>query len=743
MRNPLLTAYLLQHYDAMLRALRLPNERLSRSPSRTKSIRQHSPVKALASLFGGSNRHAPAESTSSASTSIPFVARPNLGPKFKSESKIERLSEALTKSTSIATIVPNESNATNLYPTSSLEAALETLVLGLRARKGNVIGRIITNRSAADEASVNLLYNGLLEQPEDHEQVAQAPVDALFAAFEKFLKVAWRETLGPILDTAILDELQTKSCTLSPIDFEELLTTKIDEMTPQNRRAFRVVVGMLVDLLDGTGNDGDRGALMATVTEIMVCEGNPHDYMSLFDRLVEEHDVILNEAFHSNTPYYGSTAARSTTTATGSLSSKASSFGKRLGFGSLGRKGSKTDVKPGSQAAPNNTHSLLGRSRSIDWGKNVSSLSRPTSKDQPAASDNGSRPGTGKSLEQPEPIEPLKQSGLFAKASAPRKKRRSSLSDIDTLPSVNTSPFWNSPGPRRPEQSPLVSRNGVSPLRPGTPSILSRPRPRLDVAPSPPSSSHSSFLGRAAQSGYATVTPSASPTRSNAVRHRALTKKENQAPPIPTTEMSPPSSNHTLGRAQSTQIRHQRILSNLSPVKAPLSERPGSGNTPPPPLSLPNSRNPSDKDAVPSKLRTPSPFPLKALQARPRAQTTTQVSHQTSDIASRVTDQETAISQAESGLLVELAKIGQEMAAVPFSPTRMGSRREDGMKQVGGTGTTPRKENIEGRLRALEAKVPHLFRGLAERTRVLEEEVRKEIRERDERIRELEGQLQR
>lgn len=138
---------------------------------------------------------------------------------------------------------------------------------------------------------------------------------------------------------------------------------------------------------------------------------------------------------------------------------------------------------------------------------------------------------------------------------------------------------------------------------------------------------------------------------------------------------------------------------------------------------------------------------MKALQAKPKQQmshtaqklqpSTSVNTANSAELTDRIDDNATAIANAETSLMAELAKIGNEMSAVPSTPSRMGSRREDSLRQ-GVTGTTPRKENLEGRLKALEMKVPHLFRGLAERTRALEEEVARK----DERIAELETALE-
>ncbi|KAL9089336.1 MAG: hypothetical protein Q9159_002637 [Coniocarpon cinnabarinum] len=750
MRNPALTRYLLQHYDAILRAIQLPSERLSRSRSRTKTLRQHSPVKAIANLFGGSSKqsheqpshHAPSKSASSISS------RPHLGPKSRSESKMDlKLEPFTTTSSTTATIVTNETGTSNIDMMANLDAGLETCVLALRARKGNIIGRVITNRSGANETTVDQIYKSLLERPEDHEPTSQAPVDALFAAFERFLKEAWAEKLGPVLDGSVLKELQAKSEMLPPVDFEDFLTTKIDDMIPQNRRALRGIIGLLIDLLDGTGNDGDRGALMATITEMMVCEGNPHDYMPLFDRLVEEHDVILSETYHSTTPKYGSTATRSAHT--GSFSSKASSLGRRLGFGTLSRKNSRPDALNAALTAQNDPRALLGRTKSFDWNKVSSPLSRPGSRDRPPTGSSESRPGTGKLIDQEEPINNFK---IGIKEANPRKKRRSSLSDIEGLPSVNTSPFWNSPSPRRPEASPLTNKAGLRLGHQQTPSMLSRPRPRLNISNSPPvippQTSQSPFLGRAAQSGSATVSPSASPARANAVKHRMTTpKKENETPRLAANRTPSPSPANTLNRAQSSPVRNPRQSSNLPPPRAPLSERPGSGNTPPPLFSNSGTRPASSKESSPSKLRTPSPSPSKSLNPRPRA-STTQIGRDSlpkAGLNDRLAENQSAIANAEADLMAELEKIGQELKTAPSTPSRMASRRETSLNRhgsrLGPAGLNARNDQLEARLKALELNVPKMFQGLTEQTKALEAEVKEELAGKDRRIEELEVAL--
>lgn len=46
-------------------------------------------------------------------------------------------------------------------------------------------------------------------------------------------------------------------------------------------------------LLDASGNDGDRGALTAAFAEILVREGDPHEYITLLDRLVDDSERLF------------------------------------------------------------------------------------------------------------------------------------------------------------------------------------------------------------------------------------------------------------------------------------------------------------------------------------------------------------------------------------------------------------------------------------------------------------------
>ena len=47
-------------------------------------------------------------------------------------------------------------------------------------------------------------------------------------------------------------------------------------------------------LLDASGNDGDRGALIASFAEALVLDRNPHEYITLLERLVDDYDSLFD-----------------------------------------------------------------------------------------------------------------------------------------------------------------------------------------------------------------------------------------------------------------------------------------------------------------------------------------------------------------------------------------------------------------------------------------------------------------
>jgi hypothetical protein len=498
--NPNLVAALVSFNTKILRELNL-----SQRVEKTRSFLGSSPVKMLTSFLSSSSASA------SDAALTPKLQRPPVSALFppapisRSNSSIKDSSSSLygsAKSKDGIKLGIDDDRPEN--PLVRLEQTFTGYMACLHARKGNFIGRMILNRGAVDELSVNDLYNKLIESPFDVEGSSDLSADIVFVAFEKFVRIAWRDQMGPIMSLKSLDALQERVSKRVPGEFADFVRFLFADMAPQNRRAFTALIKLLADLLDGCGNDGDRGALTLAFAELLVDDGSGHNYINLLDRLVEDCDRIFdgaspeldsaasNALSRSGSPFNSvNSTTRSIKSHTGSLTSNTSSLRRKLGFDNLLRQNSKDErssmwrtlSKHGRNPATGESSSLskasVARARSVDVGTpGPNKLRRPGSRDRPplagAFDDNLSRPVSSYRLEtigEPE-IEELSPKST-------KKKRRSSLSDLKNLMDATTlededdppqalshmkvtSQKFNS-GPRI--QSP--SRIPISPLSPG------------------------------------------------------------------------------------------------------------------------------------------------------------------------------------------------------------------------------------------------------------------------------------
>ena len=352
-----------------------------------------------------------------------------------------------------------------------LEDTLNTYLVAIQTRRGNLVGRSLRGRSTASELSVNELYNSLIEDPSRHQAAAEVPVDVLFVAFEKFLQRAWSERMGPVLTRPLLQEMHSilgSTSEHSTREFQSLL----ERMTTQNRTALSTIVSLLSDLLAAAGNDSDRGALVVTFAEILAGMNAANDFLPLLDRLVEQSGVLfpydqlqrkldtINEGYNveTNTTKHGS-VSRTRSTTTDSVSSTTSSIKRKFGLGTLTRENSKLDTESKlgqvwrtlSKNRPTETlsqtpslpRSFLARARSTDVDPLRPALARPDLPSRPISSssrddDSRSRPGSAHNA----------FSGLATIGEAPpdpkatlKKKRRSSLSDLKELKLNGVSSF--------------------------------------------------------------------------------------------------------------------------------------------------------------------------------------------------------------------------------------------------------------------------------------------------------------
>ncbi|KAF1955712.1 hypothetical protein CC80DRAFT_492693 [Byssothecium circinans] len=686
-KNPALAEAYLFRNQQILKALKLQLEDNGLEPE-WKS-RPHSPVKMLSSFFGGGSLGKEGGSRKLQRNPGSLGDFPKMLPPLPP-------TPGRTHSRDGESSRPTSSNKTigfnaNADPLVKLEDALVTFVLALHARKGNIVGRSVRARVVADELSVNEVYNSLLENPGNMDVAAQSSVDVLFASFEKFLKIAWREKMGPVLSHATLVSLQMKSDSMYPGEFEDFFRTTFETLAPQQQRSLRAIIKLLAELLDGTSNDGDRGVLTVAFAEILVPAGNPNDFISLIDRFVQDIDALFpTEQSGFSTPNYGSVDSKSRSTITGSLNSN-TSLRRRFGFGNLARENSKSEKEStvGSlwRSLSKNSHMdsqpssvskagpmSLGRSNSIDANAHLSPK-RPSSRERPTVL--GAFPFEG----NPSPNRPF-LSGLgtigevTSSVGPPRKKRRSSLSDLKSLQDANDAPTWS-------PQTPLAP---ASPIRKERQRSGSPHTPRA-----PPSPSKHSSIPAPARLG--------SPMRkenSPAVLH----ERNPISRPRPTPLKSESRDEVTIKAYRPPTKKRGESVSSIPTLKSTsgmpgLSERPTSGNTVKLPPSTPRSPVKPSSATSPRKLKMQSPQKL-----RERLQT-----------------QQHDIETASKDLQSELSLIGHELTARTIPRLTTQSSAPTSLAEVANA------KSLEGRVASLEKMLRNTLDALSANTAAISKDL--------------------
>ena len=580
-------------------------------------------------------------------------------------------------------------------PMKKLEDTLSTYMLALQARKGNIVGRNLKMRASAGELAVNELYNSLLEDANMMVLAAQATVDVLFVAFEKFLNTAWKEQVGQVLPFRFLQDIQSKAETLFPTDFDEYFRSIIGNMPPQNQRAFKGIMKLLADLLDGTGNDGDRGMLTAAFAELLVTEGNPHDYIALIDRFVDDPDTYFGEPLEDvQTSADGSTNLnkRARTVNSASISSNTSSLRKKFGFSTLSRENSKSEQESKvasvwrtlsksarGDAGPANSISKGTLHRSYLTDTDVRGPpSRPTSSGALSAHKSsmvGEDPSFSALSTHNLGLSTIGEHPSFIPTQPPRKKRRSSLSDLKALEvSPQRSPAWSPSAARR---LPVAQRYNEDKSLPNSP------------MPSTPSSK-----GGSGRFG----TPSKETPRS---RLPSSFRKENSPGPTKayvSPDQRPKSSGGKLDEVKITA----RPMSNIptfapkttsppktaspAPARNGLAERPGAGNIIKKPSPQPDK---STKPAVPTATETGSPKKLRMQSPQ--------------KLRERLQNEHSAVAAAHTSLQDELSKIGDELTSTPSQLGPVRTTKNPGTR----TSTTqPGTMDLAQRVLKMEGQLP-------------------------------------
>ncbi|KAG4415515.1 hypothetical protein IFR04_011327 [Cadophora malorum] len=647
---------------------------------KSKSFRPNSPVKLLSFLSSGFNSSTssfhggsspPKNPRTPILSNVPSMQAPPL-TRTNSNKSTHSIQDVELRSSVRADEKPRN-------PLVRLEETFTGYISALLVRKGNIVGRVLRNRSAADELAINAVYNTFIENPFDNRPASEASVDVLFVAFEKYLRMAWKDQMGQVMSSQTLDELQERALKLMPADFADYVRLVFGEMAPQNRRAFIAIIKLLADLLDGCGNDGDRGALTAAFAELLVIDGNPHDYINLLDRMVEDQERLFEDigpgaitfGGGSNSAFGSISGARSNHSANGSVASNASSFRRRFADTLLRQNSTKDNDRPSvwRTLSKNSRSTATGEvltTSSLSKGSVMRSKSiespgrRPVSRDRPtilgAFDERPSSSGSPSRLSTIGASPPPEENQEMTKSL--KKKRRSSLSDLKSLMAAAT--LGNSP-------MSMERRGSKFNSSPRTPSPT-----KIPVA--------GGIMDRNRASMYRTGSPN---------------QKEN----------SPLMLSRNIGNLTE---RPQNIQSNPDVVVIKdLWSLNSKGHTKTPSLSsnIPTlvGRNPS-MSRPPTTPGKPSPQKLR-LQSPQK-------------LRERLQNEAKAINEAEASLQSELSKIGAEMAklnATSSSSTSTAGPRSSDLQKLASS------------LQSLESRIPTIIADLTSRNETIKSDLEKSL----------------
>ncbi|KAK8090788.1 Rho guanine nucleotide exchange factor gef2 [Apiospora phragmitis] len=677
--NPGLAPALVNFHTKILRGLNLTNR-----VEKTRSFLASSPVKMLTSFLGGGNS---TENLNSPKHQPRTPVTPLYPPPLsRSNSSAKDAGSLYGSARSRDNIKLGADDDRPENPLVRLEQTFTGYMASLHSRKGNFIGRLILNRGAVDELSVNDLYNKLIESPFDIDTSSDLTTDVVFVAFEKFVKIAWREQMGPIMSMKALDALQARAAKRLPGDFADFVHFLFSDMAPQNRRAFTALIKLLADLLDGCGNDGDRGALTLAFAELLVDDGSAHDYINLLDLLVDDCDRIFDTGPADFGPL---------------LLGPGGSAYEKLGFDTLLRQNSKTEAdtrssvwrslskhggtngrNPATGESSSLSRASIARAKSIDMGMPTmpNKQRRPGSRDRPpiagAFDDSYARPVSSQRLET---IGEPENEDTAGKTS--RRKRRSSLSDLKTLMAAASLEDDDESEPEQlpPALQPLSRMRETSQKFNSGPRIPS-PSSRIPTPPGRKPSPSGTSTNPSTSLSRIPISPLMSPTKmpmSPSTNGRPRPQKENLSESMLQTskKSSPP-------RTGTVRKGHGRVL--------PLGDSPLS---PERPTSSPTKTNSG-------KLRLQSPQKL-----RERLQTEKQ-----------------AVESVDANLQSELSRITADMARMNSSLPR------SAMTEI---------KSLSESMTALETTIPSMVQQLTKQHEKLQRDMDNTLRATEAKVREI------
>lgn len=732
---------------------------------KTRSFLSTSPVKMLSNFLGGSTPDVTSQSPPKGHRNVllsppPLISRQSAAA--SRESLVDSIKSRHSRDNYPIGGPEGEERPDN--PLVRLEHTFTGYVACLQSRKGYFIGRLLLNRSNVDELAVNDLYNRLMESPYDLEASSEVTAETMFVAFEKFVRMAWLEQMGPVMSTKHLDLLLQRASRKVPGEFGDFVRYLFNEMAPQNRRAFTALIKLLADLLEGCGNDSDRGALTLAFAQLLVDDGDAHIYINLLDRLVEDADRIFEDplaaltASFERASAYESSTVRSHKSGSGSFTSNTSSLRRKWGLDNLLRSNSKNDGNrdsvwrtlskharnPATGESLSLSRAAISRSKSIDVGVVTlpNKLRRPASRDRPrvagAFDDLNGRP---QSVHRPNSSHRLETIGEPSmgdpeiEVTEPPKhtlkhKRRSSLSDLKNLmETVTIEDDRATPSPPLPAVNP---NQDISPVASPMPlKIAKQTSEKVNASPRIPKPtkigkiSPTSTPKASPKTAAATIGPS-SPSKISKIpltpvaqsmrtpRPKLAIKSESLQTMFNTPQTAPPKTaplplktaaapQAASPMAGSIRRKHAKTMSSSNIPSLKPSRLPTAGTSTP--TSADFSKSAGSGLARSSTLKQNSESASPALA---RSSTLKLRLQSPQKLRERLQTEKRAVEDVDSNLKSELSRISEDMARVNNHMPRS---------------STSDLRKLSASVKALEERMPQVLQELDERHRAMQEDM--------------------
>ncbi|EPS43341.1 hypothetical protein H072_2601 [Dactylellina haptotyla CBS 200.50] len=274
--HPPIIAAMIQAHRRIIKSLNLSIAEPDSHHSKFKTFRPPSPVKLLSTFLGSSTNSPgklPFKATSFESTTE--MARPTVMLE-RSHSVLYRadgsgpVEELASRMKDISLV---ENNVGDSYH-KQLERVLDAFVsvldgkLNKDAQPGWRYGRRSSNSHVVDQ-----LVKGMLTDSGRTAAAQAANVNVVLNAFEKFLYGKWRDVMGTLLSQETVRDLQSKFDAYHPDDFVKYFRDSLDNLGPQNKRAFHKIAGLFSRAIQRASTDEAKSSLRTVFSEILISSG--------------------------------------------------------------------------------------------------------------------------------------------------------------------------------------------------------------------------------------------------------------------------------------------------------------------------------------------------------------------------------------------------------------------------------------------------------------------------------------